>query len=523
MVSEKVSVAIIDDGINEEFYNLGPLKHNIEIRSDLAVIIRKDYNKWLPSHGTTCAAIIKSYSKNAELSSIKILNHSTMKCEKNQLIKAIEWCVENKIKIVNMSLGTIDFRDFEDVRTCVNFAYEKGVIIIGACSNKNVFTYPACLSNVIGVRGKEEYTGLQYKFISHPFDGIDVLASSSHHLSGAFGYEEDTFFCNSYAAPTVTALVCNIVSDKRDITLEEIKKTLWQGDKNNLEDKYNPYLKLDLDWITDKIIVNICTAGEEISDTLWDEKAASINVIIDDKLSLEADIFYALNKNLDYLSGFKNVILVFSQAIYNHERYIKKLLNYFNELDKNVVFIYKEECNSKDFIEVKDFKNSIWDAATYNKIISSQLKKEEELDIPLLYFYGGNPSELLAIIAEISTRFKKDGYNSTTISNEAIGKLEGIEYIPHGINLNRYLTTLYRKYNSDIIILGIIDPDNVNRKDNINEALDIDINMIDIYIEIDKCKITITAEDEKEVIGKNQDNNVIEIQKIYDKVIKYLI
>ncbi|GFZ33311.1 hypothetical protein CSC2_38370 [Clostridium zeae] len=521
MVSEKVSVAIIDDGINEEFYNVGYLKHNIEIKSDLAVIVRKDYNKYLPSHGTTCAAIIKKYSKSAELSSIKILNDSTMKCEKKQLIKAIEWCVENHIKIINMSLGTIDYRDFEEVRACINIAYEKGIIIIGASNNKNTFTYPACLTNVIGVRGKEEYTELQYKFISYPFDGIDILASSRHHLSDVFGYEQDTFFCNSYAAPAVTALVCNTVSDKNHITFEEIKETLQQGDKSNALDKYNPYLKLDLDWITDKIIINICIAGEEVNNTLWYEKTSSVNVIVVNKLDLITYVFYEFNKNLDYLSGFKNVILVFSKSLYITERYIKELFNYFKELDKNVVFIYKEEGNSIGFIEVENCKNSIWYTEAYNKIISRQLKKEEELDIPLVYFYGSNSSELIITIAEISARFKKEGYNSTAISNEAIGKLKGLEYIPQGINLNSYLTTVYRKYNSDIIIVGIVDDNIVNRKDNKKEALDIEL--IDIYIEIDENKITITAENQQEVIEKKQGNMVIEIQRIYDKIIEYLI
>jgi len=104
-----VSVAIIDDGINENLYSNIYLENNIEINSELKISQRKYYDPASISHGTTCAAIIQRYSSCKVLNSVKILNEKT-KGTKSQLIKAIEWCIDKNINLINLSLGSIDYR-----------------------------------------------------------------------------------------------------------------------------------------------------------------------------------------------------------------------------------------------------------------------------------------------------------------------------------------------------------------------------------------------------------------------------
>lgn len=72
----------------------------------------------------------------------------------NKLRQAFEWCLEEKIDIVNLSLGTTNFRDKEVLQQIVNDYVRKGLIIIAAFSNEYVTTYPAFFSNVIGVAVK---------------------------------------------------------------------------------------------------------------------------------------------------------------------------------------------------------------------------------------------------------------------------------------------------------------------------------------------------------------------------------
>jgi hypothetical protein len=55
MSNSIIHTAIIDDGINEEFYGTGGLEYNIEIKPELEVRARSGYDPYSPSHGTTCA------------------------------------------------------------------------------------------------------------------------------------------------------------------------------------------------------------------------------------------------------------------------------------------------------------------------------------------------------------------------------------------------------------------------------------------------------------------------------------
>jgi hypothetical protein len=513
MICEKISVAVIDDGINEDLYDLGKLEHNIKIKSDLSVVQRESYNTFLLSHGTNCAGIIKKYAGNVGFSSIKVLNDSTMKGEKRQLIKAIDWCVENNIKIVNMSLGSIDFRDFDDIMACVNRAAEAGIIIIAACSNKNVFTYPACLSNVIGVCSSNEYKELQYKFIGCPFDGIDVLASSTHHLTDVFGNSYDTSQCNSYAAPMVTALVCSLLKNKPDGTLAEIKQMLWQESSIPAKDKYNSYLQMDLDWITEKALININSEGEKVSQFPWDEKTRSINIKVNKGESITEDILQELRKSSGDFSEIKNIILTFSEGIDIREVCITYLFNYFNEINKNIVFMYKEGQNPQPVLNLSRGKVKVWDAALYNLAVKEQLKDERPLDIPLLYFHGGNLQELLAAIQEISKRFREEGYNSTALTNICSGKIIGVDYIPDGIAIKRFLTTVYSKYDADIIIVGVLG--NVNCVHSIKE-------LADMQIEMEDCTFKIITEDEEETFEKKKSCGDMDIERLFNIIMKHL-
>ena len=234
-------IAIIDDGINQNLYKTGELKHNIEITPELHISERVGYDPFLPSHGTTCAAIIKKYAPDAVLSSIKILSDESRRGMKAQLIRALEWCAERRIRLVNMSLGTIDYRDFIEVEKAVKYAEENGVIIVAACNNRNVFTCPASLENVIGV--KRDDTGMlkerEYLYNPSSPDGIEITAFGGHHLIKYNGESKITSVCNSFATPAVTSIVHDIIKNNAEICLNELKKVLMCKSVNDSNIKVN--------------------------------------------------------------------------------------------------------------------------------------------------------------------------------------------------------------------------------------------------------------------------------------------
>jgi hypothetical protein len=231
-------IAVIDDGINEELYDLGELKHNIQITPDLLMCERVGYDSFMQSHGTTCAAIIKKYAPDAVLSSVKILNDSYTGMAA-QLIMALKWCAGNGIRLINLSLGTIDFKDFNTIKAAVDNVFQSGIIIVAACNNRDIYTCPASLPNVIGV--KCDITGIlkegEYFYNTFLPDGIEITAFATHNLIKSSGEVKAASLCNSYAAPLITAYVHNILKEKPYISFNEIEEQLNEKSCDTYEEQ----------------------------------------------------------------------------------------------------------------------------------------------------------------------------------------------------------------------------------------------------------------------------------------------
>lgn len=254
-----VTVAIIDDGIGIGLYDTYDIARSIEITPGLIVqdVDRSKFKN--ASHGSICAAIVKKYYHKCILTSIKVLNNKTRKCTSKQLIKAIEWCLDNGIQVANLSLGTIDYRDFEIIKETINIACNKGLIIVAACNNRDIFTAPASLSNVIGVKCEKNsiLKEGEYIFNLYPMDGIEVTACSQHQLLRNGSDSKTTSRCNSYAAPMITAEVCKIVDKHSNMTLPEIKQNLYKSSINYIDDTIQVNNYKNIDWVSNAALLCI--------------------------------------------------------------------------------------------------------------------------------------------------------------------------------------------------------------------------------------------------------------------------
>lgn len=118
---KKDIIAIIDDGISEYFESIGKLHFNIQIiDKNNAINIKNNTTKI--THGTICAAIIKKYNPDAFIGSLKIIDEDQHNCNIEKLIYALEWCLKESIKIINISLGTIKYVDY--IRMLVGLTFE---------------------------------------------------------------------------------------------------------------------------------------------------------------------------------------------------------------------------------------------------------------------------------------------------------------------------------------------------------------------------------------------------------------
>lgn len=497
-------IAVIDDGINVDFYtNISMVKKSIEIDKRCNITEYRN-SKIEYSHGTVCAAIISKYTKDAIINSVKILNKSN-KTTGRQLVKAIEWCLENNIGIVSLSLGSTDINEKKDIYKTINRAINDGMIIVAASSNNDKITYPASFSNVIGVkalRDQSEYEGYIYNYSS--VDGVDILAPSVHKLINYFE-EEESIRCNSFAAPYITAQIHSMIKKcyVRYLPLE-IKYMLLEKARNYKEVKEENILNQHLEWICRAIIFNI---GDNKSFNAEDE--AYIFNAVQEEFIYEEDRFKILEIIETYINKYNSkdydtiVIKDFNNRRFNLNFFAKNLSNY----NKGLVYI-NDYCENKEYLKVA-YRNNIWFTGMY-QCFNNKLQKNINIDIPIILVVGekeyGIPSSLK--LAEI---FKLQGYRCGLYSDISLCELYGMDFLPskdlYYKNKLEY-DVIRGVLNLSEIDLGILFIEfyklDINYVKWIEETLENDIR---ISIDCDANKVFIYDED-KYNINLNNKNNI---------------
>ncbi len=184
-----LKIAVIDDGISNG--KIEKLEFNIEIDNNCRITEYSDKAQD-NTHGTICAMIIRKYVPDASIGSIKILQTNTKRGFVNQFKKALEWCVQHGISLINISFGSTQSYDYSSLFEYVKNAYQHGIIMVAALSNKNIVTYPASFQNVIGVKTDQLLKDEMYFMNPNCIEGVNVVASSVHTID----YKR-TYPCNS--------------------------------------------------------------------------------------------------------------------------------------------------------------------------------------------------------------------------------------------------------------------------------------------------------------------------------------
>ena len=217
-------VAIIDDGINTNLFDVGPLEYDMSITRINTVRPRKAHEIITTDHGTTIAAIIKKYAPDATFCSVRIFipqSQGRMRTSCDKLIAALKWCLKKEIPIINLSLGTVDERDFKKLSKIINQLLKNGHTVVAACNQNGKYTLPAMYPGVLGVRFDRTLCENEY-IKAYTNDGIDFIASSNHELYCNLGFTYHTQISNSYAAPTITAAVVNGEISRTHVDIQQL-------------------------------------------------------------------------------------------------------------------------------------------------------------------------------------------------------------------------------------------------------------------------------------------------------------
>lgn len=401
-------IAIIDNGINEQL-----LKHIIKKISfdedDNCIIDNTRSRSNQSQHGTNCACVLRKYCPNVDIVSIRILEENGNGYI-NKFSLALDWCDKNRIKIINASFGTENFRDKKELKNIINHYVNKGMIIVAASPNSGNIGYPASFSNVIGVvSGRDLMVGQNIQLLK----GIDFIAPSDHEIL-IEGVSFRLGKSNSYAAPYITALVGNLISAKGYMTVDEIRDQLCEGRNSFI---YAP------DWIESAWITPDYKRSK--AEYYFDEDTRSLQECFDD---------------------IDTIVFLNSEDV---DKYI--------DLGKHIVYI--GEGNIHRF----DKKHHFWSKELRREQIMSSKKKSGELDIPTIYCIFVNQIDVIWYLCELKSLFANDGYNAFTGCSSVDSVLYDLEYLPDEDEIREelvdfvYWQTYYQQ--SDLVLIGALEKD----------------------------------------------------------------
>jgi subtilisin family serine protease len=143
-----VRVAAIDSGVNPRHPHIHAMAGGASVGADGGIELDV-YTDHL-GHGTAVMAAIQEKAPAAEYFAVKVF-HNSLRTSAAHLLRAIEWCIEQKMDVVNLSLGTMNPAHAEQFREIAARAVEAGTLLAAAREADGQPCYPGCLPTVFSV------------------------------------------------------------------------------------------------------------------------------------------------------------------------------------------------------------------------------------------------------------------------------------------------------------------------------------------------------------------------------------
>lgn len=145
-----VRIGVIDSGVFPKHPHIGAIAGGVAILPNGEVSEAPD--AWVDriGHGTAVTAAIQERAPAAEVFAVKVF-HEALKTSGAVLVRAIAWCVAQRMDVVNLSLGSTNPAHRELFAAAVSQAAAAGVTLVAARQNGDEPCFPGALPGVLGV------------------------------------------------------------------------------------------------------------------------------------------------------------------------------------------------------------------------------------------------------------------------------------------------------------------------------------------------------------------------------------
>lgn len=219
-----VKIGVIDSGINPYHSHIGKVTGGISISvgKDLFLEYNEDFRDRL-GHGTAVAAAILDEIPDCELYAIRIFDES-LNTYPTVLCAAIEWAIDQKLDVINLSLGVTN--DSDELKLLCDMAKDQGIFVVCSLDKNRGFIYPATYDSVLAVssgectKGEFQYVNLN-RFIACGYPRELNGDIQRYNLHG-----------HSFAAARFSGIVGKHIQNSDQCDYERVLQQLKIHDKN---------------------------------------------------------------------------------------------------------------------------------------------------------------------------------------------------------------------------------------------------------------------------------------------------
>ena len=209
---------------------IGLIDNGININNSLITEKKSIINGWKGSyndyndaigHGTQCAhLILKTAEFITEIYNVKVFD-KTLRTSTKNILDALQWCINNDIKLINLSLSVPDINYYYEFKQICDDAYKKGIIIVAAADNAGQPCLPAYLENVLGVGIAKLENESDFYFVN-----ASIQLYANGNISNIC-IDQPAIQGTSFATARMTGRIANILLENPNINFNQLADLLF--------------------------------------------------------------------------------------------------------------------------------------------------------------------------------------------------------------------------------------------------------------------------------------------------------
>jgi hypothetical protein len=141
-----VRIAVVDSGVYAEHPHVQSVAGGVSLISGSAPDVFIDRN----GHGTAVTAAIREKAPSAQLFAVRIFDRE-LAATAADLARGIQWAAEQRVDLINLSLGTTNPAHADRLQTAAAAARGAGAIVVSASDQSGLPSLPGSLRGVISV------------------------------------------------------------------------------------------------------------------------------------------------------------------------------------------------------------------------------------------------------------------------------------------------------------------------------------------------------------------------------------